>query len=249
MYFESYSILTMQFYKYAVDHCESDLLTVIKSLLLSISELNLHSIGNGTCNGSCIRRCLIKLLKVSGYDAALCISKWQGFDRCPGGDHEYIDVFVGSGERFIIDLDFRSHFEIARAVESYNVILKKLPVVYVGTLSRLDQLLQIMVEAARSSLKQNSMPLPPWRSLSYLKAKWHSAHERIQSLDDPIRQRTVSFCNKQCVGHLRRLKSSLQFEIEKEGLLMPIINDKSWRLNPERRRTISLVREIGRAHV
>lgn len=90
MYFESYSILTMQFYKYAVDHCESDLLTVIKSLLLSISELNLHSIGNGTCNGSCIRRCLIKLLKVSGYDAALCISKWQGFDRCPGGNVSFL---------------------------------------------------------------------------------------------------------------------------------------------------------------
>ena len=94
--------------------------------------------------------------------------------------YEYIDVvkcnISRSSERLIIDIDFQSHFEIARAVDSYDRILKSLPVVYVGSLNRLKQYLQVMVEAAKSSLKQNSMPLPPWRSLAYLQAKWHSPY-------------------------------------------------------------------------
>jgi uncharacterized protein (TIGR01615 family) len=41
---------------------------------------------------------------------------------CNTGDHEYIDVVnytsIGTSERLIIDIDFRSHSEIARAVDS-----------------------------------------------------------------------------------------------------------------------------------
>ncbi|WRX12824.1 Protein of unknown function PDDEXK-like - like 5 [Theobroma cacao] len=80
------------------------------------------------------------------------------------GDHDYIDVInYNKGG---------SHFEIARGVDCYDRILNSLPVVYVGSLTRLKQWLQLMVDAAGSSLKQNSMPFPPWRSLAYLQAKW-----------------------------------------------------------------------------
>ncbi|KAK8491777.1 hypothetical protein V6N12_073099, partial [Hibiscus sabdariffa] len=44
-------------------------------------------------------------------------------------DHEYIDVVNynnGNSERLIIDIDFQSHFEIARAVDSYDRILNSL---------------------------------------------------------------------------------------------------------------------------
>ena len=62
------------------------------------------------------------------------------------GDHEYIDVIDhnhgGSSERLIVDIDFRSHFEIARAVDSYDRILNSLPVVYVGSLARLKQFVE-----------------------------------------------------------------------------------------------------------
>ncbi|RVX13733.1 hypothetical protein CK203_010237 [Vitis vinifera] len=104
----------------------------------------------GPCNTSCIRFCLVKRLRLSGYDAAVCSSRWQGCGKVPG----------------------------ARAVESYDRILSSLPVIYVGSLTKLKQFLQVMVEAARSSLKQNSMPLPPWRSLDYLEAKWQSSYQR-----------------------------------------------------------------------
>lgn len=124
-------------------------------------------------------------------------------------------------ERVIIDIDFRSHFEIARAVESYDAILDSLPVIYVGSWAKLKQFLQVMAEAAKSSLRQNSMPLPPWRSLAYLKAKWQSKCERVQN---PERENNVnvSCCeNAHCFGHLRRLKTSLQSEMETQRPLKP----------------------------
>jgi len=146
------------------------------------------------------------------------------------GDHEYIDVVVngntGGSDRLIIDIDFRSHFEIARAVESYDAILSSLPVVYVGSISRLKQFLQIMVDAAKYSLRQNSMPLPPWRSLAYLQAKWLSKYDRKLNLEKQDKELSIFSDHKQCIGHLRMLKASLQSEIESDRLLKPITNDK-----------------------
>ncbi|KAF8402918.1 hypothetical protein HHK36_011010 [Tetracentron sinense] len=229
----------LQFYKHKMDSYESDLLSMVHSLILSINETDLRSIKSGPCNASCIRFSLVKLLRSSGYDAAVCASKWQSCGKVPGGDHEYIDVVThnpGCPERLIIDIDFRSHFEIARAVKSYDAILNSLPVVYVGSLPKLKQFLQVMVEAARSSLKQNSMPLPPWRSLAYLKAKWHSAYQRMPHQDGMSINGTSSSAHRQCIGHLRRLKSSLQCEMGVERLLKPINNDNNRRLKLERPR-------------
>ncbi|XP_043697706.1 uncharacterized protein LOC122648558 [Telopea speciosissima] len=230
----------ISFHKHKVDQFESDLLSKVQSLLLSINEIDLRFVKSGQCNASCIRFSLVKLLRFSGYDAAVCASKWQGCGKVPGGDHEYIDVVIhhdtGLSERLIIDVDFRSHFEIARAVESYDVVLNSLPVVYVGSLSRLKQFLQVMVEAARSSLNQNSMPFPPWRSFAYLQAKWHSAYQRMFNPDEQSIQETGSSDHKQCMGHLRRLKSSLQLEVEAERLLKPMNNDNIRRLKLDRLR-------------
>lgn len=226
------------FYKHSVDRYESNLLSVIHSLLLSFNEMDLHYVKNEPCHSSCIRQLLVKHLRLMGYDAAVCLSKWQGVGKVPGGDHEYIDVvtsdYGASSERLIIDIDFRSHFEIARAVASYDTILYSLPVVYVGSLAKLKEFLQVMVEAARRSLKQNSMPLPPWRSLAYLQAKWQSTHER--KLAPYGRESSNGRCSdhKQCVGHLRALKASLQSEIETERLLKPITNDTNRRMKLEK---------------
>ncbi|OVA05927.1 Protein of unknown function DUF506 [Macleaya cordata] len=233
-------------YKYTKDQLESNLISIVHSLILSINKAELHFInsGSGPCNASCIRFSLVKLLRLSGYDAAVCSSKWQNRGKIPGGDHEYIDVVIhrdnGISERLVIDIDFRSHFEIARAVESYDGLLNSLPVVYVGTMPKLKQYLQVMVEAARCSLKQNSMPLPPWRSFAYLQAKWHSPYQRKPNPDGESIQHTTSD-HKQCIGHLRRLKSSLQSEVEAERLLKPINNDSNQMLMRERRR-LSTVR-------
>eukprot|EP00257_Ricinus_communis_P022226 XP_015581896.1 uncharacterized protein LOC8267779 isoform X1 [Ricinus communis] len=233
----------ISFYRHSVTQYESDLLSLVQSLLVSIKEADLHLVKSGSCNASCIRFSLVKLLRLAGYDAAVCVSRWQGSSKVPGaGDHEYVDVvngninIGGSSERLIIDIDFRSHFEIARAVDSYDRILKSLPVVYVGSLNRLKQYLQVMVEAAKSSLKQNSMPLPPWRSLAYLQAKWHSPYQRHLSPDEQDFSSINSSDHKQCCEHLKRLQSSLQSEMEEERLLKPINTDNNWRMKRERRR-------------
>ncbi|XP_061996996.1 uncharacterized protein LOC133714758 [Rosa rugosa] len=225
-------------YKCSVAQYENDLASVVHSLILSISENNLHLVKSGPCNASCLKFSLVKLLRLSGYDAAVCSARWQGSGKVPGGDHEYIDVVnhsnTGSSERLIIDIDFRSHFEIARAVQSYDRILNSLPVVYVGSLTRLKQFLQVMVEAARSSLKQNSMPLPPWRSLAYLQAKWQSPYQRQFDLDEHNGNSVFSFDHKQCSGHLKMLQSQLHSEIEANRLLKPKSNDNIRRHKPAR---------------
>ncbi|CAL1387341.1 unnamed protein product [Linum trigynum] len=247
------------FYKHSVTPYESELLSLVHSLIVSIKETDLHLVESGSCNASCIRFSLVKLLRFSGYDAAVCSSKWQGSAKVPGGDYEYIDVInlgeAGISERLIIDIDFRSHFEIARAVDSYDRILQLLPVVYVGSLPRLKQYLQVMVDGARSSLKQNSMPLPPWRSLAYLQAKWKSPYQRLfapdgrHSLSSSSSSGSVSTSsssdhNWQCGGHLRRLQSSIHYELEEERLLKPLNNDNNNNrmVKRERRRRYSLLR-------
>lgn len=229
----------IQICKLSAAQYESELLSVVHSLILSMNETNLRSINSSPCYASCIRFYLVKLLRLSGYDAGVCASKWQASGKVPGGDNEYIDVVddrSGTSERLIIDIDFRSHFEIARAVYSYERILNSLPVVYVGSFSRLKQFLGIMVDAARSSLKQNSMPLPPWRSLAYLQAKWESPYQRYIHLEgDSTRNDNNAFSHKQCYVLLKKLQSSLQSEMESERMLKPRNNENNWRMmKPEK---------------
>jgi uncharacterized protein (TIGR01615 family) len=109
------------------------------------------------------------------------------------GEYEYIDVvFDGeeseddeesSTDRYILDLDFQAQFEIARPTQQYEAALKSLPTIFVGTSLKLKQVLEIMSNAAKISLKQNAMHLPPWRTLDYMNAKWFSNFERKSSND------------------------------------------------------------------
>ncbi|CAM8965138.1 unnamed protein product [Rhodiola kirilowii] len=208
---------TISYCRHSADQYERNLISVVQSLLLSISVAELKAIPSAACNACCIRFYLVKLLRISGYDAAVCSTKWKGRRKVPGGDHEYIDITHtgrGNSDRFIIDIDFRSHFEIARAVDSYDRILNSLPAVYAGSLVKLEQYLPVMVEAARTSLKQNSMPLPPWRSLAYLQAKWRSPYQRKYTPDEDDLNSASD--HSRCCGHLKRLQSLLRSEIEVE---------------------------------
>lgn len=222
------------YYKHSADEYENDLTSIVNSLVLSLKDtnkdlLNLDNKTEGPCKGSCIRFSLVKLLQISGYDAAVCTSTWQAHGNVPGGDHVYIDVINhrdnGNSERLIIDIDFRSHFEIARAVDSYEKILDSLPVIFVGSIRKLKHLLSVMVEAARTSLKQNAMPLPPWRSLAYLLAKWQSPHDRNNSNESSC----VPSGHKLCRRDLVRLQSLLHSEIHVDRLLKPINGENSKR--------------------
>eukprot|EP00249_Psilotum_nudum_P018231 c26703_g1_i1 orf=595-1269(+) len=77
----------LQALKSSATSTEKDLQSAITFLLRSIKETDLICIKAGAeCKGSCIRRLLVKNLRLSGYDAAVCISKWQSSGKLPGGE-------------------------------------------------------------------------------------------------------------------------------------------------------------------
>ncbi|XP_062085090.1 uncharacterized protein LOC133791181 [Humulus lupulus] len=112
-----------------------------------------------------------------GYDASICKSRWEKSPSYPAGEYEYIDVII-DGERLIIDVDFRSEFEIARPTKTYKTILQTLPYIFIGKADRLQRIIPVVAEAAKQSLKKKGMPVPPWRKADYIKAKWLSSHTR-----------------------------------------------------------------------
>lgn len=85
---------------------------------------------------------------------------------------------IVNGERLLIDVDFRSEFEIARPTKSYKAILQTLPYIFVGKADRLRRIIAVASEAAKQSLKKKGMHVPPWRKADYIKAKWLSPHTR-----------------------------------------------------------------------
>ncbi|KAG7996939.1 hypothetical protein I3843_01G186100 [Carya illinoinensis] len=112
-----------------------------------------------------------------GYDSSICKSKWDKCPSYPAGEYEYIDVIV-EGERLLIDIDFRSEFEIARSTGTYKAVLQYLPYIFVGKTDRLGQIVSIVSEAARQSLKKKGLHFPPWRKAEYMRAKWLSTYTR-----------------------------------------------------------------------
>ncbi|KVH94346.1 uncharacterized protein LOC112518628 [Cynara cardunculus var. scolymus] len=117
-------------------------------------------------------------LLATGYAVSICKSRWEKTSTYPAGEYEYIDALI-EGDRLIIDIDFRSEFEIARSTKSYKAVLQMLPHIFVGKADRLQKIINIVSDAAKQSLKKKGMPLPPWRRAEYVKAKWLSPCTRI----------------------------------------------------------------------
>ncbi|XP_051141966.1 uncharacterized protein LOC127258929 isoform X2 [Andrographis paniculata] len=161
---------------------------VLKSLIpcLSVSEKNLladtskivERIKINKRKDEICRKIVAESLIAVGYSAAICKSKWEKSTTLPAGEHEYIDVTIGS-ERLIVEIDFKSEFEIARSTKAYKQLLQTLPNIFVGKDNRLDSIITIVSESARQSLKKKGMPFPPWRKAEYVKAKWLSPFSRI----------------------------------------------------------------------
>ncbi|KAG8073572.1 hypothetical protein GUJ93_ZPchr0006g40809 [Zizania palustris] len=123
-------------------------------------------------------------LRAAGHDAAVCLSHWDKSSSHPKGEHAYLDVLLPAGsdraerERILVDVEFRSEFEIARPTKAYRAVLQRLPSVFVGKEDRLRLLVAAAADAARASLKKRGLHLPPWRKLEYMRAKWLSPFER-----------------------------------------------------------------------
>lgn len=156
--------------------------TVERNLLADISKMVEK---NKTCKRKDDLRTIVTdgLLSL-GFNASICKSKWEKTSSIPAGEYEYIDVIV-EGERVLIDVDFRSEFEIARSTSSYKSILQSLPFIFVGKADRLQQIIAIVSEAARQSLKKKGMHVAPWRKAEYIRSKWLSPHVRTTTAPTP----------------------------------------------------------------
>uniref|UniRef100_A0A0E0K940 DUF506 domain-containing protein n=1 Tax=Oryza punctata TaxID=4537 RepID=A0A0E0K940_ORYPU len=129
-------------------------------------------------------RLLADSLRAAGHDAAVCFSRWDKSSSHPKGEHAYLDVLLppvsdrAERDRILVDVDFRSEFEVARPTKAYRAVLQRLPSVFVGKEDRLRLLVAAAADAARASLKKRGLHLPPWRKPEYMRAKWLSPYER-----------------------------------------------------------------------
>ncbi|KAK2659301.1 hypothetical protein Ddye_005834 [Dipteronia dyeriana] len=139
------------------------------------------------------KKWVVMKLIMDGYDASLCKTTWDNYSSfsCPKvfrftGNYEYIEVTVvdkgGDGvhekekspTRLIVDMEFRSQFEVARPTRAYKELINTLPVIFVGTEEKLNKILCLLCPASNQSLKEKGLHIPPWRSDIYMQSKWLS---------------------------------------------------------------------------
>lgn len=68
-----------------MNNLERELLAEVKLRLLSIKEDTDLVCEGSDCKGACVKRFVVKHLKVAGFDALVCSSKWLSSGRVPGG--------------------------------------------------------------------------------------------------------------------------------------------------------------------
>ncbi|CAN4113764.1 unnamed protein product [Withania somnifera] len=134
---------------------------------------------------SVLRRNVMMFLRDFGYNAAICKAKWESSGGLTAGNYEFIDVVrsdpINRQNRYFIDLDFASEFEIARPTKFYERLLQSLSEVYVGKSEELKQILRTMSDGAKRSLKYRGLHLPPWRKHRFMQNKWLGPYKRTSN--------------------------------------------------------------------
>ncbi|KAK9064251.1 hypothetical protein SSX86_015631 [Deinandra increscens subsp. villosa] len=137
---------------------------------------------SGGCR-SCRMRGICSRLQNSGFNSAICKSKWKSSLDIPSGEHTFLDVIDNSnhkkGEvRVMIELELRGQFEMKKGSDEYNTLVRKLPDVFVGNFDRLQTVIKILSNSAKKCMKEKKMHLGPWRKQNYMLAKWLRVTER-----------------------------------------------------------------------
>ncbi|GAB4847727.1 hypothetical protein Ancab_026789 [Ancistrocladus abbreviatus] len=124
---------------------------------------------------------LVTRLNCDGYHASLCQTSWLTRPGCPSGSYDYIEIILEENEsggvesvRLIVDLDFKSQFEVARPTASYLELSSILPTIFVGNEKKLRRIITILCSAAKESLRERGLHIPPWRTAAYMQSKWFS---------------------------------------------------------------------------
>ncbi|PIA36918.1 hypothetical protein AQUCO_03200108v1 [Aquilegia coerulea] len=116
-------------------------------------------------------------VRLKGFDAGLCKSRWKKIGQFPAGDYEYIDIMV-NGTRYIVEVNLVGEFTIARPSNHYQSLLDIFPTIYIGEPDDLKQAVKLMCTALKKSMKNGDMHVPPWRRNGYMLAKWFGSYKR-----------------------------------------------------------------------
>ncbi|XP_061374165.1 uncharacterized protein LOC133316433 [Gastrolobium bilobum] len=135
---------------------------------------------------TCLRRRVVDELSDKGFRTNLCISKWGATKKFLGGSHEYIEVVASTLKRkkqisFLIELEFRDQFEIAKAGEEYQKLVSCLPEFFVGKPDHLTSIVRVICGAAKKSMKEKKMHMGPWRKSSFMRMKWSGFNQTWNS--------------------------------------------------------------------
>ncbi|XP_027342596.1 uncharacterized protein LOC113855242 [Abrus precatorius] len=138
-----------------------------------------HMRGRQSAQKTSLSRWLVMRMKMDGLNASICHTSWSTSLGCPAGEYEFIEVITESESyanpvRLIVDIDFRSQFELARPTQHYKELTDSLPVIFVGTENKLCKIISLLCSAAKQSLKEKGLHVPPWRTTTYMQSKWLS---------------------------------------------------------------------------
>ncbi|KAF7829752.1 Protein transport protein [Senna tora] len=136
--------------------------------------------GSTSTSTANLKKLMVMKLRIDGYEASLCTTSWLSSFDGPKvlqfrGGYEYIDV-MEKNTRVIIDMDFRSEFELARPTEAYKELTDMLPSIFVGSEGKLKKIICVICSAAKKSMKEKGLHIPPWRKATYMQSKWLSQH-------------------------------------------------------------------------
>jgi uncharacterized protein (TIGR01615 family) len=87
-----------------------------------------------------------------------------------------------TAEEIVIDPTFRDNFIIAHPSARYSAVLDALPPVFIGTLSKVQPLVELLCAEMALAFKEAGIVMPPWRSLRSMMTKWMPR----RSLDLPL---------------------------------------------------------------
>ncbi|XP_021284100.1 uncharacterized protein LOC110416428 [Herrania umbratica] len=132
-----------------------------------------------------LKKLVVMKLRNDGYEASFCKSSWVCTSSHHKGGYEYIDVMVvenGRPKMVIADMEFRSQFELARPTVTYKEMINDLLLIFVGTEEKLNMIIPLLCSAAKRSLKENGLHVPPWRKPAYMRSKWLSKNYKKVSV-------------------------------------------------------------------
>lgn len=82
--------------------------------------------------------------------------------------------------KFLMELEFRDQFKIAKACEEYHKLVSQLPEYYIGKPDHLNAIVRVVCDAAKKSMKEKKIHMGPWRKRSFMLMKWSGSSEQRQ---------------------------------------------------------------------